>query len=263
LRGHAIECRINAEDAARNFAPTPGAIGGYLEPSGPGVRVDSGVGAGGIVSPMYDPMVAKLIVWDVDREQATARMLRALSEYKIEGLTTLLPFHQTIMATSNWAEGSTCSELLEDAEWLASTAPAEPVVQTEVAEDEIVEHDYLIEVGGRRVPVKLFAPPIAAGGGGGAAVAAPKKAKRDKRKGGGAAGDDVSSPLQGNMWKVVVAEGDEVAEGQLLCIIEAMKMENEVHAHKGGVIKTLAAVEGAAINSGDLIAVIVGAAPAE
>src|SRR3954471_16257439 len=124
LRGHAIECRINAEDAARNFSPAPGAIGDYKEPTGPGVRVDSGVGTGGVVSPMYDPMVSKLIVWDVDRKQATARMLRALSEYKIEGLTTLLPFHSTIMATSNWEEGSTCSELLEDADWLTSTAPA-------------------------------------------------------------------------------------------------------------------------------------------
>jgi acetyl-CoA/propionyl-CoA carboxylase biotin carboxyl carrier protein len=260
LRGHAIECRINAEDAARNFAPTPGAIGGYQEPTGPGVRVDSGVGAGGIVSPMYDPMVSKLIVWDVDREQATARMLRALNEYEIEGLTTLIPFHKTIMATTNWAEGSTCSELLEDSEWLASTAPAVPVEQTDVDESEIVEHDYLVEVGGRRVPVKLFAPPIASGGGGGGAVAAAPKTGRKKRKSSAASGDDVVSPLQGNMWKVVVTEGQEVEEGQLLCIIEAMKMENEVKAHKAGTIKTLSAVEGAAINSGDPIATIVSAA---
>jgi acetyl-CoA/propionyl-CoA carboxylase biotin carboxyl carrier protein len=260
LRGHAIECRINAEDAARNFAPTPGAIGSYFEPTGPGVRVDSGVGAGGVVSPMYDPMVSKLIVWDVDREQATARMRRALNEYSIEGLTTLIPFHKTIMATTNWAEGSTCSELLEDPEWLASTAPAVPVEQTEVDESEIGEHDYLVEVGGRRVPVKLFAPPIAAGSGGGVAAGPAPKGKRNKRKSSGASGDDVVSPLQGNMWKVVVTEGQEVEEGQLLCIIEAMKMENEVKAHKAGTIKTLSAKEGEAINSGDPIATIVSAA---
>ena len=263
LRGHAIECRINAEDAARNFSPTPGAIGAYLEPTGPGVRVDSGVGAGGIVSPMYDPMVSKLIVWDVDREQATARMLRALSEYKIEGLTTLIPFHETIMATSNWAEGSTCSELLEDPDWLASTAPAEPVVPTDQGDDDdVVEHAYTVEVGGRRVGVKLFAPPIAAGGGGGASAGPAPKAKRSKRKSSGAAGDEVVSPLQGNMWKVVVTEGQEVEEGQLLCIIEAMKMENEVKAHKAGTIKTLSAKEGEAINSGDPIATIVSPAAA-
>ena len=98
LRGHAIECRINAEDAAKNFAPAPGPIGDYREPSGPGVRVDSGVGPGSEISPMYDPMVAKLIVWDVDREQATARMLRALGEYEITELKTLIPFHQAILA---------------------------------------------------------------------------------------------------------------------------------------------------------------------
>src|SRR5438477_7649211 len=99
LRGHAIECRINAEDASKNFAPAPGRIGSYREPTGPGVRVDSGVGPGSEISPMYDPMVAKLIVWDVDRDQATARMLRALREYKIEGLKTLLPFHDALLQT--------------------------------------------------------------------------------------------------------------------------------------------------------------------
>src|SRR6185312_15005705 len=108
LRGHAIECRINAEDASKNFAPAPGKIGRYREPNGPGVRVDSGVAEGGEVSPMYDPMVAKLIVWDADRAQATRRMLRALEEYEIEGLKTLIPFHQALLATEQWANGETC-----------------------------------------------------------------------------------------------------------------------------------------------------------
>jgi acetyl-CoA/propionyl-CoA carboxylase, biotin carboxylase, biotin carboxyl carrier protein len=114
LRGHAIECRINAEDASKNFAPAPGKIGAYREPTGPGVRVDSGVEAGGEVSPMYDPMVAKLIVWDADRAQATKRMLRALGEFEIEGLKTLIPFHQALLATEQWARGETCRDLLED-----------------------------------------------------------------------------------------------------------------------------------------------------
>ncbi len=105
LRGHAIECRINAEDASQNFAPAPGRIGAYVEPSGPGVRVDSGVGPGGEVSPMYDPMVAKLIVWDSDREAATRRMLRALDEYEITELKTLIPFHKALLATRQWANG--------------------------------------------------------------------------------------------------------------------------------------------------------------
>jgi acetyl-CoA/propionyl-CoA carboxylase biotin carboxyl carrier protein len=266
LRGHAIEARINAESAPMNFAPTPGAIGRYLEPSGPGVRVDSGVGAGGVVSPQYDPMVAKLIVWDEDREQATKRMLRALSEYEIEGLTTLLPFHQAIFATDNWAKASTCSELLEDKDWLKSTAPAEPVVPIDLEDDETVSHDYVVEVSGRKFDVKVhgaaFGPVASANG---SATAAPgKKAKRSERKksaGGGA--DDLPSPIQGNMWKVVAKEGQEVAEGDLICIIEAMKMENEITAHKAGTITTLAAKEGEPINTGDLIATIKSAEAAE
>ena len=134
LRGHAIECRINAEDASKNFAPAPGTISAYREPAGPGVRVDSGVQTGSEISPMYDPMVAKLIVWDVDREQATARMLRALSEYEIEGLKTLLPFHKAILATAQWANAETCRDLIEDREWLKSLAPPKPAEQA--AEDE-------------------------------------------------------------------------------------------------------------------------------
>jgi acetyl-CoA carboxylase biotin carboxylase subunit len=123
LRGHAIECRINAENAAKGFAPGPGTIGTYREPAGPFVRVDSGVEAGSVVSPYYDPMLAKLIVWDVDRESATRRMLRALSEYEIEGLQTLLPFHRALLATEEWATGSTCRALIGDRAWLKSTAP--------------------------------------------------------------------------------------------------------------------------------------------
>src|SRR6202020_1719037 len=133
LRGHAIECRINAEDASKNFAPAPGKIGAYLEPRGPGVRVDSGVGAGGGVSPMYDPMVANVIVWDADREQATQRMLRALGEYEIEGLKTLIPFHQALLATEQWARGETCRDLLEDKAWLKTLAfpPVQPPSEEE------------------------------------------------------------------------------------------------------------------------------------
>ncbi|MGH2841212.1 MAG: acetyl-CoA carboxylase biotin carboxylase subunit, partial [Solirubrobacteraceae bacterium] len=125
LRGHAIECRINAEDAAHAFAPAPGRIEAYIEPSGPGVRVDSGVRAGSEIASMYDPMIAKLIVWDRDREQATRRMLRALSEFEIEGsqgLTTLIAFHRALLATEQWARGETCRDLLDDAEWLEALA---------------------------------------------------------------------------------------------------------------------------------------------
>src|SRR4051794_34256277 len=121
LRGWSIECRINAEAAHKKFAPAPGAITTYREPAGPGVRVDSGVEAGSEVTPMYDPMVAKLIVWDVDREHATRRMLRALEEYEIGGLTTLIPFHKALLASRQWVDGETCRDLMEDREWLKTT----------------------------------------------------------------------------------------------------------------------------------------------
>ncbi len=190
LRGHAIECRINAEDASKNFAPAPGKIGAYREPSGPGVRVDSGVQAGGEVSPMYDPMVAKLIVWDADREQATKRMLRALGEYEIEGLKTLIPFHQALLATEQWAKGETCRDLLEDKKWLktlAFDAPPTPADGEEEAEK--VEQTYAVEVSGKRFDVRVVGPPFAGGGGAaasnGSGAAAAKAPKRTQRKSSG------------------------------------------------------------------------------
>ncbi|HWX43829.1 MAG TPA: biotin carboxylase N-terminal domain-containing protein [Solirubrobacteraceae bacterium] len=264
LRGHAIECRINAEDASKNFAPAPGRIGRYREPTGPGVRVDSGVGEGGEVSPMYDPMVAKLIVWDADREQATRRMLRALGEYEIEGLKTLIPFHKTLLATEQWANGGTCRDLLEDKAWLktlALGAPQKAAEPPETEEGEPVEQSYTVEVSGRRFDVRVVGPPAAQGavgaGANGSAGEARRAPRRGERKSAAAGGPDtLPSPLQGNMWKVLVKQGDTVAEGQLLCIIEAMKMENEITAHKAGVIAELPIEEGAPIAAGAPIATI-------
>ncbi len=263
LRGHAIECRINAEDAAKNFAPAPGRIGAYREPSGPGVRVDSGVEAGGEVSPMYDPMVAKLIVWDADREQATRRMLRALGEFEIEGLRTLIPFHQALLATEQWARGETCRDLLEDRQWLKTLAFSAPAGAAASAEDdeERLEQTYTVEVSGKRFDVRVVGPPFAAGGhaaANGASPGAPRAApRRSERQSTSAGGPDVlPSPLQGNMWKVLVKQGDAVQEGQLLCIIEAMKMENEITAHKAGTIVELPITEGAPIQAGAPIATI-------
>ena len=261
LRGHAIECRINAEDASKNFAPAPGRIGKYVEPRGPGVRVDSGVAENGEVSPMYDPMVSKLIVWDADREQATKRMLRALHEYEIEGLKTLIPFHKALLQTEQWAEGSTCRELMEDREWLKTLAVDVPRVEAD--EDEKVEQDYTVEVSGKRFDVRVVGPPpvggvaVAAGG----AAAPTRRAQRNASSAGGP--DTLESPLQGNMWKVLVKQGDEVQEGQLLCIIEAMKMENEITAHKAGTIVELPIAEGEPIAAGAPIATIRSAEAAD
>ncbi len=257
LRGHAIECRINAEAAHKKFAPAPGAITTYREPAGPGVRVDSGVEAGSEVTPMYDPMVAKLIVWDVDREHATRRMLRALGEYEVGGLTTLIPFHAAILATEQWAKGETCRDLMEDREWLKSTAP-EAAAPAPAAEDgaELLARDYKVEVSGKLFDVKVIGEAVA--GAAPAAGGGKKPPKRERKSGGAAAASSESlpSPLQGTVLKVAVAEGAEVAEGDLVCVIEAMKMENEITAHRSGKVTSLNVSEGASVSSGDVIAVI-------
>ncbi len=271
MRGHAIECRINAEDASKNFAPAPGRIGAYREPAGPGVRVDSGVEAGSEISPMYDPMVAKLIVWDVDREQATARMLRALGEYEIEGLKTLLPFHQAILQTRQWHDAETCRDLIEDRAWLKDLAfgkpekPAEAATDAETGAGEPVEQSYTVEVSGKRFDVKVIGPPPTGGTLNGAApvasegvVASRRAPRRGERSGAGGrgAGDTLSSPLQGTVLKVAVEKGAEVEEGALVAVIEAMKMENEITAHKAGVVSDLPIAVGASVATGDTLAVI-------
>jgi acetyl-CoA/propionyl-CoA carboxylase biotin carboxyl carrier protein len=260
LSGHAIECRINAEDASKNFAPAPGRIGEYREPSGPGVRVDSGVGPGGEVTPMYDPMVAKLIVWDVDREAATRRMLRALHEYEITELKTLIPFHQALLATDQWRKAETCRDLIEDRKWLKQLAfpKAEPA---EDQEEPKLEQDYTVEVSGRRFEVKVIGPP-----GGAANGAAPPgsglAAKPQRREGaggsagGGGGGDALASPIQGTVLKVAVEPGAQVEEGALIAVVEAMKMENEITAHKAGTVKELPIAVGASVATGDTLAVI-------
>ena len=261
LRGHSIECRINAEDASKNFAPAPGRIASYREPAGPGVRVDSGVEAGSEISPLYDPMVAKLIVWDVDRETATLRMRRALAEYELGGLKTLLPFHLALLDTDQWRAGETCRDLTEDRGWLKSLPPATPA-QPGPAEDaeeaEKVERTYAVEVSGRRFDVRVIGEGLAMNGASAPAPAARRPPKRRERAsgGGGGAGDTLISPLQGSILRVATEKGAQVEEGALICVIEAMKMENEITAHRAGTVEELSVTEGGSVSSGDTIAVI-------
>ncbi len=265
LRGHAIECRINAEAAHKNFAPAPGRIDRYIEPAGPGVRVDSGLEAGSEVTPLYDPMVAKLIAWDVDREKATRRMLRALDEYVIEPLTTLIPFHKAILSTEQWARGETCRDLTEDKQWLkeigADLPAAPPVIGSAPDEDEEaekIERTYTVEVNGRMHTVRVIGAAVPTANGATAAGARrPPRRERSRAGGGGdAGGPALPSPLQGTVLKVAVEKGAEVEEGALICVIEAMKMENEITAHRAGKVSELNVSEGSAINSGDQICVI-------
>ncbi len=260
IKGHAIECRINFEDAGKNFAPAPGKIGNfvgaYVEPSGPGVRVDSGVTIGSEISPLYDPMAAKLIVWAEDREAATKRMIRALGEYTIDA-TTLIPFHIGLLESEQWNNCETCHDLTEDKEWLKQFAAPKKAKPAEGEEEiEKVTKAYTVEVSGKRFDVKVEGE--AAGFGGGAAPAAKKAPKRGERSASsnGASSEDLTSPLQGTVFKVTTEEGAEVAEGDVLFIIEAMKMENEITAHRAGKVEKIAAGEGDAVSAGDTLAII-------
>ncbi len=271
LRGHAIECRINAEDASKGFTPAPGRIGSYREPSGPGVRVDSGVGPGSEISPMYDPMVAKLIVWDIDRQHATARMVRALREFEIGELKTLLPFHEAILQTEQWANAETCRDLIEDRAWLQTlTFDKAPAAAHDEDDEPKLEQSYTVEVSGKRFDVKVTGPAFAGGlngaaGAGAGAGAGGRKPKRSERSAAahGHGGDTLESPLQGTILKVAVQQGQAVEAGALVCVIEAMKMENEITAHKAGTIAEIPIAVGAAVANGDKLAVITSPAPAE
>ncbi len=264
LRGHAIECRINAEAAHKGFAPAPGRITSYAEPGGPGVRVDSGVRPGSEVTPLYDPMIAKLIVWDTDRERATARMLRALGEYEIGGLVTLIPFHRAILATEQWRRAETCRDLVGDREWLKSLAPAEPGEASERGDGEAGEEPpsevrvYKVEVDGRLHEVKVIgAAPAGANSNPTAGLRRPPRRERAAgRGGGGGSAETLVSPIQGSVLKVPVKKGDEVEEGTLICIVEAMKMENEITAHRAGKVTELEVAEGGSVAAGELIAKI-------
>ncbi len=256
IRGHAIECRINAEDASKKFAPAPGKVGSYREPSGPGVRVDSGAEEGYEVLPLYDPMIAKLIVWDVDREASTRRMIRALHEYEIGGLKTLIPFHQALLATEQWKNGETCRDLVEDKDWLKQLAfDPPPAADGDDDEEPKVARDYAVEVSGKRFEVKVIGAALPNGAAPAAAKKAPKRRDRGAAGGGGAPGAIVS-PIQGTVLKVAVEKGATVEEGALICVVEAMKMENEITAPSAGTVEELNVSEGGAIATGDTIAVV-------
>jgi acetyl-CoA/propionyl-CoA carboxylase biotin carboxyl carrier protein len=253
LRGHAIECRINAEDASRNFAPAPSTIGSYREPAGPGVRVDSGAEEGYQVLPLYDPLIAKLIVWDVDREASTRRMIRALREYQIGGLKTLIPFHIALLQSDQWRAGETCRDLVEDRDWLRQLAYEKPPAAVDSEEDSKVERTYAVEVSGKRFEVKVIGAGFTPNGTAPAAKA-PRRPERSK-SGGGSPGELVS-PIQGTVLKVDVEKGAQVEEGALVCVIEAMKMENEIVAPASGTVEELNVAPGGSVSTGDMIAVI-------
>ena len=252
-RGHAFEFRINGEDAAAGFMPAPGTVTRYEEPAGPGVRVDSGMRVGSVIGGQFDSMLGKLIVWGETREEALARSRRALSEYNVEGMPTVIPFHQAITADPAFIGDGESFDIYTkwiEEEWKnevpAYVDPAEAAEES----DELPAQKYVVEVDGRRVEVALPGNLVVGGG------AAPRK-KSKKRRGAGAkaavSGDTVVAPMQGTVIKVNVENGQEVEEGEVIVVLEAMKMENPVKAHKSGIISDLAVETGSQINKGNPI----------
>jgi acetyl-CoA/propionyl-CoA carboxylase, biotin carboxylase, biotin carboxyl carrier protein len=254
-RGHSIEFRINGEDAARNFLPAPGTVSAISFPAGPGVRVDAGVEAGSVVGGQFDSLLAKLIVTGSDRAQALERSRRALREFQVEGMATVLPFHRAVVDDPAFAatseEGFTVHTRWIETEW---DNTVEPFAGGEDAEEDAApRQSVVVEVGGRRLEVSLPGD-LAFGGGGGGAAAKAAPRKRGGGKGGAkASGDAVTAPMQGTIIKVAVSDGDTVSAGDLVVVLEAMKMENPVTAHKDGTVTGLSAEQGASVTQGTVL----------
>ena len=258
-RGHSFEFRINAEDAGRGFLPAPGPVTGLRVPQGPGVRWDSGVEAGGEVAGAFDSMLAKLIVTGATRAEALERSRRALDELQVEGMATVLPFHRAVVRDDAFtSEPFRVHTRWIETEW-DNRVPPYAAAPSE-AEEAGPRQTVVVEVGGRRLEVSL--PAGLAAGGGGAANGAPAKPRKRGGGGGGSAasGDSLTSPMQGTIVKVAVEDGATVAAGDLVVVLEAMKMEQPITAHKAGTVTGLSAEVGASVTSGAVICTIADAA---
>ena len=257
LRGHAIEVRVNAEDATNDFAPSPGTVTVYEEPGGPGVRVDSALREPGVVPESYDPLFAKLIVRGADREDALGRLGRALGEFRIEGIATTLPFFEAILNDEVFVEGSyTTGFIAERLGGLKIEArPAEsgdggpPVTKPEAREVEV-------EVDGRLFQVKVYADETGTVARAGVAKAPPARRGRERERGAAVAEGTMVAPMQGTILKVFVEEGQEISVDDPVCILEAMKMESEIRAKKDGVVSEVLVEAGKTVRSGDPLVVL-------
>jgi acetyl-CoA/propionyl-CoA carboxylase biotin carboxyl carrier protein len=251
-RGHAIECRINAEDAGRGFAPVPGTIAHYHPPAGMGIRVDSAAASGETIHPAYDSLIAKIVAWGRDRAEAAARMRGALDELDVGGVPTTREFHLRLLAHPEWQAGTATTTFL-DRHPEVLPPPAGPADGSERLSGDPVE--VIAEVDGRRFEVRVHGAPGPAAGPGSAArrPTPPPKPETERSRGDGAL---LRSPIQGTVVRVAVAAGEAVQRGQTVCVVEAMKMENEVTAHRDGVLTRLAATPGMAVRVGDPLAEI-------
>jgi acetyl-CoA/propionyl-CoA carboxylase, biotin carboxylase, biotin carboxyl carrier protein len=247
--GHAFEFRINGEDPGRGFLPAPGTVTTYIEPGGPGVRVDSGIEPNSVVSGAFDSLLAKVIVWGESRDEALARSRRALDEMVVDGMATALPFHRAVVRDPAF----TSHPFTVHTRWMETEFDNQipPFAgAAEAAEEAASREIVVVEVGGKRLEVSL--PAGFGSGGAGPRKAAPKRSA-GKRSASGASGDSLIAPMQGTIVKVAVSDGDVVSVGDLVVVLEAMKMEQPLNAHKSGTITGLAAQVGAVVTSGATI----------
>jgi acetyl-CoA/propionyl-CoA carboxylase biotin carboxyl carrier protein len=257
LHGHSIEFRINGEDAGRNFLPQPGTVEIWAPPSGPGVRLDSGVVQGSVIGGAFDSMLAKLIVTGATRQQAIERARRALAEFTVEGMPTVIPFHRAVVSDPAFAPDDPKRPFGVHTRWIETefdnTIPPWSGAGA-VAEEAEPRERLVVEVGGRRLEVSLPAG-FGAGGGGRAAAQAKRAPRRSGRAKSGAAvsGDALASPMQGTIVKIAVDEGQTVATGDLVVVLEAMKMEQPITAHKSGTVTGLNAEVGMTVTSGAVL----------
>jgi acetyl-CoA/propionyl-CoA carboxylase biotin carboxyl carrier protein len=255
-RGHSIEFRINGEDPGRNFLPAPGAVTAFRLPAGPGVRVDAGVEEGSVVGGNFDSLLAKVIVTGETRAEAIERARRALDELVVEGMATALPFHRLIVRD----EAFTAEPFRIHTRWIETEwdNPVPPFAGATAAEGAAGEREtVVVEVGGKRLEVSLPAG-LSSGTGtaGNSRAQAPRRSGAGRKQTAAAGGDALTSPMQGTIVKIAVADGDEVAEGDLIVVLEAMKMEQPITAHKAGKVSNLAAAVGDVVTAGAAIATI-------
>jgi acetyl-CoA/propionyl-CoA carboxylase biotin carboxyl carrier protein len=255
-RGHSIEFRINGEDPGRAFLPAPGTVTTFVAPAGPGVRLDSGVRAGSVIGGAFDSLLAKLIVTGADRDEALARSRRALDEMRVEGMATVLPFHRAVVRDPAFTAPD--GRFAVHTRWIETefenTIPAFSGA-AEAADPVPPRQVVVAEVNGRRVEVSLPGDLVLAGAGTARTAGGAPAARRSRRAAAaGVSGDAVTAPMQGTVVKVAVADGDTVTAGDLVAVVEAMKMENPVTAHKDGVVSDLAVAVGDAVTSGMVLA---------
>ena len=254
IKGHSFEFRINGEDAGRNFMPAPGPVKLFKAPSGPGVRVDTGVESGDEISGSFDSMVAKLIVTGSSREEALARSRRALAEMQVEGLPTVLPFHRKIVNDPAFIGGNGKFGIYTrwiETEW-NNDIPAHVAEGSEGAEP-VVRSNVVVEVDGKRIEVSLPASMFVSGSSAGAAAPAAAKRKKTAGVAAGGNGNDIKAPMQSTVVKIAVEVGQEINEGDLVVVLEAMKMEQPLNAHKSGKVKSIGAAVGETVPAGTVL----------